>query len=399
MGVGALKKNLLFVLNKLVCGGAEKSLISLLETIDYSKYNVDLFLFSHEGLFMNKIPKEVTVLPAPSKYKYFDMPLKNSIKELVNQGDIKAAISRCYLGYLTKTEKLGAVVEQRFWKQLSKSIVKIEKDYDAAIGFQEKNPIYFCVDHVKASKKIGWIHTDYNKLGINAKHELSYFSKLDHVVTVSEELVTILQSNFPDVKGKFKYIHNIVSPKVIRKMALEPIDMESNNINLISVGRLAKEKGLEITLDAVGILVKRGYNLRWFLIGEGNMKKELEQSIHEKQLGERVVFLGQKENPYPYIQKAHIYIQTSRYEGRSISIDEAKILAKPILITNFDTADNHITDKQNGIISKMDAHSVANDLELLINDSVLRRSLESNLEGEELGTEGEIRKLYELIGN
>ena len=183
-------------------------------------------------------------------------------------------------------------------------------------------------------------------------------------------------------------------------MALEPIDLESNNtINLISVGRLAKEKGLEITLDAVEILVKRGYNLRWFLIGEGNVKKELEQSIQEKQLGERVDFLGQKENPYPYIQKAHIYIQTSRYEGPSISIDEAKILAKPILITNFDTACNHINHKNNGIISKMDSNSVANDLEMLINDKALRNSLKGNLEKEELGTEGEIKKLYELVGS
>ena len=129
------------------------------------------------------------------------------------------------------------------------------------------------------------------------------------------------------------------------------------------------------------------------------MKRELEQRIHEKQLGARVDFLGQKENPYPYIEKAHIYIQTSRYEGRSISIDEAKILAKPILITNFDTANNHITHKQNGIISKMDPNSVANDLELLITDTVLSSNLRDNLKREELGTEGEIKKLYELVGN
>ncbi len=393
-----MKKDLLFVMNKLVCGGAEKSLISLLETIDYSKFNVDLFLFSHEGLFMDKVPREVSVLPPPEKYKYFDMPLTSSLKALIGIRDARTAFHRVFLGYLAKTERKGAVIEQKFWKFLSNSIGPIEKEYDIAIGFQEKNPIYFCIDNVKANMKIGWIHTDYNKLGINMSHEKAYFEKLDYVVTVSEELVSILQSNFPNLKERFKYIHNIVSPNIIRKLAQEPINKEeSGSIDLISVGRLAKEKGHEITLHALDILVKKGYNIRWILIGEGNMRGGLEQEVKERKLLGRVMFLGQKANPYPYIRKAHIYIQTSRYEGRSISIDEAKILAKPILITNFATAANHIVHNKTGIISNMDALSVANDLERLINDPELRNHLEENLEKEILGTEREIHKLYELI--
>jgi len=393
-----MKKDVLFVMNKLVCGGAEKALISLLETIDYSKFNVDLFLFSHEGLFMTKVPKEVRILPPPENYKYFDMPLTSSLKSLIGNGDARTAFHRVFLGYFAKTERNGAVIEQKFWKYLSASIGRIEKEYDIAIGFQEKNPIYFCVDNVKAKRKIGWIHTDYNQLGINLRHEKAYFAKLDYVVTVSEDLVSILQSNFPNLKERFTAISNIVSPAIIRKLAQEPIiHEESDSIDLISVGRLAKEKGLEITMDAVDLLVKKGYNIRWFLIGEGNRRKGLEQEVKARKLLGRVMFLGQKANPYPYIQKADIYLQTSRYEGKSISIDEAKILAKPILLTNFATAASHIVHNKTGIISKMDAQSVANDLERLINDSELRKRLEENLRKEMLGTEGEIHKLYELL--
>lgn len=393
-----MKKDLLFVMNKLVCGGAEKSLISLLEAIDYQRYNVDLFLFSHEGIFLDKIPKQVRILPPPQKYKYFDMPCTSALKELLIIGDIKTAFIRICLGYFAKTEKLGAVIEQKFWKYLSKSMVFIEKEYDAAIGFQEKNPIYFCVDKVKAKKKIGWIHTDYNKLGINFNYEKRYFDNLDHIITVSEELVSILQRNFPNIKRRFKNIQNIVSPKVIRELADEPIVLEENNtIDLVSVGRLAREKGLDITLNAIEILVKKGYNVRWLLIGEGYMRKELEQKILENNLTGKVILLGQKANPYPYIRRAHIFIQTSRYEGKSISIDEAKILAKPIIITEFDTASSHIVHNENGIISKMDSQSVANDLERLINDLELIKKLQDNLEREALGTEGEIYKLYELV--
>ncbi|EEM14423.1 MULTISPECIES: glycosyltransferase [Bacillus] len=397
-----MKKNILFIMNNLNCGGAEKALISLLGVIDYSKYKVDLFLFKHEGIFINKLPKEVTLLPEPIKYKYFDMPIKRSLTELMKIGDFKTTFSRGVLGYLAKTETNGAIIEQKIWKYMSKSIDEINKEYDVAIGFQEKNPIYFCVDKVKAKKKIGWIHTDYNKLGIDYSKEKFYFGKLDHIVTVSEELVNILRDNFPEYRKKIGCIHNIVSSRMIRKMSLEKVDFKEENdrsISLISVGRLAKEKGLDISLEAFNILVKKGYDLKWYLIGEGNVREELERRIREEKLEKRVILLGIKENPYPYIKQADIYIQTSRYEGKSISIDEAKILAKPILITNFETANNHIRNNINGVIAEMNPMSVAKHLELLIKEEKLRIKFIDNLKKEELGTEDEVNHLYNLMNS
>lgn len=98
----SLKRNILFIMNNLACGGAEKSLLSLLESIDYSKYNVDLFLFRHEGMFLNKLPREVTLLPEPRNYKYLDLPIKLSIIELLKRNDYKLAVSRGLLGILLK---------------------------------------------------------------------------------------------------------------------------------------------------------------------------------------------------------------------------------------------------------------------------------------------------------
>lgn len=395
-----MKKNVLFVMNNLNCGGAEKALISLLEVVDYSKYNVDLFLFKHKGIFINKLPKAVTLLPEPVNYKYFDMPIKKSLAELIKKGDFRTAFSRGVLGYLAKTESNGAIIEQKLWRYMSDSIDEIKKEYDVAIGFQEKNPIYFCVDKVRAKRKIGWIHTDYNKLGIDYSKEKPYFGKLDYIVTVSQELVNILKGRFPEYEKKIMCIHNIVSPRMIKKMSLEKVDFKENDnksISLISVGRLAKEKGLDISLEAFDILVKKGYDIKWYLIGEGNVREELENGMRERKLEERVKLLGVKENPYPYIKQSDIYIQTSRYEGKSISIDEAKILAKPILITNFETANNHIKNNINGLIAEMDSVSVANNLELLIKEEKLRNKFINNLKKEELGTEDEVNNLYELI--
>jgi len=221
-------------------------------------------------------------------------------------------------------------------------------------------------------------------------------------VTVSEELVNILRDNFPEYGKKIGCIHNIVSSRMIRKMSLEKVDFKEENdrsISLISVGRLAKEKGLDISLEAFNILVKKGYDLKWYLIGEGNVREELERRIREEKLEKRVILLGIKENPYPYIKQADIYIQTSRYEGKSISIDEAKILAKPILITNFETANNHIRNNINGVIAEMNPMSVANHLELLIKEEKLRSKFIDNLKKEELGTEDEVNHLYNLINS
>jgi glycosyltransferase involved in cell wall biosynthesis len=395
-----VKKSILFIMNKLVCGGAEKSLLSVLESIDYSKYNVDLFLFKHEGIFLNRIPKEVTLLPEPVNYKYLDMPIKNSLTELIKRRDYKLALNRSILGYLAKTENNGALVEQKFWRYLSNSIGEIRKEYDVAIGFLEKNPIYFCVDKVKAKMKIGWVHTDYSKLGIHSNIEQYYFNKLDYIATVSEELVEILSNEFPTIRNKFKCIYNIVSSRVIKSMSLEKVDWQvkdEQSITIISVGRLAKEKGLDISLEAFEILIKKGYDIKWLLIGDGNIRGELENKIREKKLQARVKLLGVKDNPYPYIRLADIYLQTSRYEGKSIAIDEAKILAKPILITNFETANSHITNHENGVISEMNPLSVAEGLERLILDKQLRHTFSENLMMKEFGTENEINKLYQLM--
>jgi glycosyltransferase involved in cell wall biosynthesis len=395
-----MKKNLLFIMNKLVCGGAEKSLISLLETLDFASYNVDLFLFKHEGAFLKKLPSEVNLLPEPKNYEYIDLPLKKSLVELVNKKDYKLLMNRGVLGLLAKTEKNGAIIEQKFWRFLASSMDQLPKVYDVAIGYQEKNPIYFLVDKVKAKKKIGWIHTDYSKININLEKENNYLSQLDHIVTVSDDLVNILKDMFPNNREKIECIHNIISTNIVKNLSLEQVDEmdPDGSIKLISVGRLAKEKGLDLTLKALDILVKnKGYNIKWYLIGEGDQQQILENTIKEKGLNNRVIFLGLKENPYPYIRRSDIFIQTSRYEGRSISIEEAKVMGKPIVITNFATANNHILHGKTGLIADMNEFAIADQIESLIRNTNLKKHIVHNLCKENCGTESEVKKLYKLI--
>ncbi|GIM28740.1 glycosyl transferase [Clostridium polyendosporum] len=395
-----MKKNILFVMNDLNCGGSQKALISMLETINYSLYDVDLFLLDHKGIFMSKIPKEVNLLPEPENYKYFNMPIKKALIELVKDRNLKLAFFRILAGYIFKTEKNITRSEQRVWKYLRLGLKNIEKKYDVAIGFQEKNPIYFTVDKVNAEEKIGWIHTDYSKIGIDIKIEKPYFKKLDFIITVSNELLGILKNMFPSESHKFNMIHNIVSPKIINKMLLEQIDLKNNNnISIISMGRLVEAKGFEIAVEACNILIRKGYSLKWYVVGEGGLRGNLEKMIREKNLQDSFILLGLKENPYPYIRQADIYVQTSIFEGKSIALDEAKILCKPIVTTNFTSAKNQIDHNINGFITQINPISVAEAIEKLINDKELSNKFIDNLEKSYLGTENEINKLYQLINS
>lgn len=392
-----MKKNLLFVMNNLNCGGAEKALISLLETIDYSLYNVDLFLFKHEGLFFSKIPKQVNLLEEPFEYKYFDMSIKTAITDCIKKGKLQVALSRLCAGYIFNTENNRSRCEQRVWKYMSKTLNRINKKYDVAIGYLEKNPIFFCIDKVDANKKIGFIHNDYDKLGMDPTIDKKYFTKLDSIVTVSEECAEVLKQRFPMYKQKIDVMYNIVSPHMIKNMSLEKTDINYKGIKLVSVGRLNYQKGFELAIEACKILVGSGYDLKWYVIGEGEERGKLEKMIEENDLQEVFLLLGIKENPYPFIKEADVYVQSSRFEGKSIAIDEAKILHKPIVVTNFSTATDQIKHKENGLIVDMNPQSIYKGIKQLIDNKELRNKLIEQLTKENLGTESEIQKLYELF--
>ncbi len=390
-------KKILFIMNNLNCGGAEKALVSLLQELDFSKYEVDLYLFRHEGLFLKQIPQKVNLLPAPQSYPYFDMPLKKAVLDNLKAGNFRTAFYRILAGYVYKTETVKAQKEQKAWKYLSKTIPALSKKYDAAIGYLEKTPNYFCIDKVQAKKKIGFIHNDYDKLGMDAKTDAPYFRKFDRIFTISEQCEAILKENFPRISDKFDIMYNIVSPETLRSMALQPVDFPKKGITLVSVGRLNIQKGFDIAIEACRILVDEGNDIYWYILGEGEERPALEKKIRENHLESRFILSGIRENPYPYVKAADIYVQPSRFEGKSIAIDEAKILGKPIVVTDFPSVVDQIIHSENGYIVAMSPESIAAGIAELAQNAALREKLVTNLRSEKLGTQSEIDKLYAVL--
>lgn len=392
-----MKQQLLFVLPSLEAGGGEKSLVTLLNCIDYDQYDVDLVLFVPKGIFLKQLPKNVKLLYLNDDYKTFTSGLSSTIVSFLKQRKLGLTFSRLLYTFKSNVIKNKGKAEQYSWNHLKKSIASLPKEYDVAIGFLEKSSIYFVVDCVKAKRKIGFIHNDYVKLDLDASFDLPYFEKLNTIATVSEQCVTVLKEVFPTQKDKVQLLYNIVSAKLIHQMAEEPVTIDTTKPSLLSIGRLHPQKGFDIAVEAALLLKKQGLNFVWYIIGEGAERTALEQAITKNVLEKHVVLLGIKENPYPYIKQTTIFVQPSRYEGKSIALDEAKLLHKPIVVTNFTTAKDQINHLKNGIICEMDANSLADALTSLLQNESLQNELSLHLSKESLGSEDEIDKFYTLV--
>lgn len=393
------KKDILFITHELQCGGAEKALISLLQVMDYDKFNVYVQLFWNRGLFLNQLHEKVILLPAPVEFQYFDMPIKSAIFKCLKSARIDVIYNRIVSSVKIKFEDNVYRKEQLNWKYISRCISKLDKKFDYAVGCIEKGPNYFCVEKVDAVKKLGWIHNDYDKMQMSKEIDIPFFEKIDYIFTDSEECKLVLEKNFQMFQGKFQVLKNIVSPKLIRKLAQEKIEESYTGFKIISVGRFSPQKGYDMAIDAVKIVKDKGYDFNWIILGDGELKEELKKQISDNDLNKQIQLLGIKENHYPYVKQADLFIQTSRFEGKSISIDEAKILNKPILVTNFSTVRDQITDYKTGIIAEMNAESIADKIIELIMNKELREKLAYNLSLEDNGTESEIERFYQFLNN
>lgn len=391
------KKDILFIMNNLNCGGAEKALLSLLQTFDYSLYNVDLLLFKKEGMFLKQVPKEVNLLDELQEFQYFDMSFSKALFKAISSLRFDIFFNRILFTLVYKTEKKATVREQKVWKYIKPTLQPLSKKYDLAIGFLEKTPNYFCVDKVDAKIKIGFVNNDYEKLEMDSSIDVPYFEKLDYIATVSEECLEALKRTFPKQAEKCIIIGNISAPKLINKLALEAIEPLHSGLKLITLGRLSPQKGYDLLVETARLLKDKDVDFKWYILGIGELQNQLNQMIEKYDLHNHIVFLGLKENPYPYIKQSDIYIQPSRFEGKSLAIDEAKILHKPIILTNFSTAKDQITNEVNGLIVEMNPEALVNGILKMQSETDLKKQLIKNLSNEIVGNESEIEKIYKIV--
>jgi|SRR5690625_115405 len=395
------KKKLLFVIDSLDIAGAEKSLVTLLRLLDYTKYSVDLQLFSYGNKLEKLIPKEVNLLE-PLKYtKYSKLNFKNSLKQVIFKGKLNMLIARISYSIKIRIGKYSnpqkAII---YWKKITSVIEKNPKKYDIAISYAQGVPTYYVIDKIKANKKIAWVNVTFNPDKNVREFQAKYYNLYHQIVAVSDTTKEVFLDSFPDYKEKVTILYDINNPDFISKMAEigNGYEDDFDGIRILTVGRLAHQKGYDVALEACKLLKDEGIHFRWYVLGKGPLQTEIEQSIQTMGLAEHFKLLGVKANPYPYFKNADIYVQTSRFEGFGLAIAEARMLDIPVVTTKFDAVYNQMKHGKNGLVVDRNGTAVSESIKKLIHDPQLKENIIDYLQTEKKGNKEEIQRFYELIG-
>ena len=400
-GLVNMKKKIFIFSHAMEIGGAERALLGLLNSIDYSKYEVDLFLLKHSGELMPLIPKQVNLLPEISQYSAIMKPMVLALKE----GQIKVVLGRlcgklkAKLYDIKHTLNRSAVAIEYSHKHTVKYLPKVNNEhYDIAISFL--TPHYIVSEKVNADKKFAWIHTDYSTIELDVKSELAMWSKFDNIVSISDDVTRAFLSTFPSLENKIVKIENILSKDFIEEQAdLFNVknEMTDDSVKLLSIGRFCEAKNFDNVPEIASIIKSKGVDFKWYIIGYGADENLIKSKIAQYNMEDTVIILGKKENPYPYIKACDIYVQPSRYEGKAVTVHEALILNKPVVIANYATAKSQVNDGFDGIIVPQDNQGCADGLSEVIQNKELQNKLIENMKSINYSNESEVKKLYDLI--
>lgn len=400
-----MKPRIFIAMHYMEIGGAETALVGLLNALDPARVDVDLFLYDHRGEMMQFIPEWVNLLPQIPKYSVLERP----IVELVKRGFWGIAAARMWAKRISKVayKRSGSKLENnggldKMSKCTTPLLPKINPSmtYDLAISFL--TPHRIVAEKVKAKKKIAWIHTDYTRVWVDAEDELKVWQKYDYVASISGDVTNTFLQVFPSLAPKIVEIENILSPSFVRKRAeLEDTDKEfrhEGTITLLSVGRFSDAKNYDNVPDICKRLINETkLNIKWYIIGYGGDEALIRKKIKEAGMEEHVILLGKRSNPYPYIKACDIYVQPSRYEGKSVTVREAQMLCKPVVVTNYPTAPSQIRSGIDGVIVPMDNEGCAHGLAEVICDKPLQERIIAHLKTHDYGNESEVEKIYTLI--
>lgn len=373
-------------------GGIERSLLGLLDSIDYNEYNVDLFLYAHHGPLMYLINENVNVLPEEKELAF----LRESFGTKLENRAYYSAYMRCKEAVISKFTHIN---HDEMWAEIMRKKVKpIKKHYDLALGFFR--PFDLIDEKVYADIKVGWIHTDYSSAGEDLELLKKDYAKMDYIVSVSDQTARTFIELFPELESKVIISENILSESFIKSEA-DKIDvsneMDDSCVKLLSIGRFCEAKNFDNVPEIASIIKSKGIDFRWYIIGYGADENLIKSKIAQYNMEDTVIILGKKENPYPYIKACDVCVQPSRYEGKCVAVREAQILNKPVIITNYASSKSQLQDGFDGVIVPMDNQGCADGIVKVIDDKDLQNQLIENTKKTDYTNSKELSKLYELI--
>lgn len=400
-----MRKNILFVINTLSRAGAETALLELLPRFSDPDLQVDLFVLLGQGELISRVPDGVrllnrhfskeTVLSAKGRLHLVATVLKSMLR--------RATVFRRFpylCSNLFRMLKAGRLQKDKLlWRVVADGAPRFSKEYDLAVSYIEGGSAYYVADHVKAKKKAVFIHIDYPMSGYDRKLDLDAYLKYDKVFAVSEHTKESFLESYPELSGKAFVFHNIVNQASIREKALLPGGFSDafDGVRILTVARLTKQKALSVSVEAMKLLKDQGCRARWYVLGEGDERKALEQRIRELSLEDSFFLLGAVENPYPYFKQTTLYVHATAFEGKSIAIQEAQTLGCPIIVSDIDSNRQQVEEGVDGLLTELSPEAIAAAIAGLINDPQKAKMLGENAAKRLASNEEDIKELMNLL--
>lgn len=398
-------KKVLFVINTLGCAGAETALIELLKSLDEKEYELSLYVLMGQGEMIDKIPENVKLLN--------DHYCKDSVLSKQGKQAMMKTVWRSFwengnvfgkFAYIVRTfsamRRTGKFQPDKIlWRVISDGSPRFEETYDLAVAYLEGGSTYYVADHVKAKKKAAFIHIDYESSGYTKGMDRNCFDKIDRIFTVSDEVKKHFLNVYPKYQDKVKVFHNIINQDEIRRKAEAETGFEDHfdGVRLLTVGRLTYQKAYDIAIDAMKLIKDRGYKVRWYILGEGSERPALEKKVKELGLEKEFLMPGAVSNPFPYYKQADIYVHATRFEGKSIAIQEAQTLGCAIIASDCNGNREQIVQEKDGLLCQLNPESIAEAVISLVEDRDKRIRLGNAAKEKDIVHKGEIKLLLELM--
>lgn len=397
-------KKVLFVINTLGHAGAETALLELLRHLSPEEYEVYLYVLMNQGELVHELPGHVRLLNT----KYDDCSVLSREGKRALHSQVlrtmfsKGSILRCF-PYLVKNLCAmlsgGRVLPDKLlWRVMSEGALRTDIHYDLAVAYLEGGSTYYVADHVKADKKAAFLHVDYERAGYTRALDKECYIKYDKVFTVSDEVRASFLKVYPECEAVTEVFHNIINQEEIRRKSMLPggFSDQYEGVRILTVGRLTAQKAYEVSVDAMKLLKEKGVQARWYVLGEGEQRGPLEEKIKKLKLEQDFVLVGAVSNPYPYMRQADLYVHASRFEGKSIAIQEAQTLGKTILVSDCSGNREQVEHNVDGMLCALTPEGISDGIVELLGDKEKCRQLGAAAAKKKQTDEAEMNKLFSI---
>lgn len=399
------KKKLLFVVNTLGRAGAETALLELLRQLDSQKYELFLYVILGQGEMIGELPPHVKLLNSSF----------SSQSVLTKQGKrlMAGTILRCFFRNGGFVSKLSSVLknlrimkrkgriqtDKLLWRMLSDGSQRFPMRFDMAVAYLEGASAYYTAEHVNADRKCAFVHIDYKSAGYTREMDQGCWERFDQIFTVSDEVRTHFLEAYPEYASKTVTFQNLIDQETVRRRAEEKGGFQDHysGMRLLTVGRLTYQKAYDIAIDAMKLLKDSGYQARWYVLGEGDQRSMLEKKIAAAGLEEDFILLGAVSNPFPYYAQADLYIHATRFEGKSIAIQEAQILGCAVIASDCNGNREQVVDGVDGILCGLTPRAVADSAAMLLRDEEKRKRLGQAASEKKTAQKEELEKLLRFL--